>query len=137
MSRPQSKYVKVDASSPQAAGQCDRCSQWWPVRELIWQDYWAGPKLYNSQLLVCSHCYDIPNEQYRTIILEPDPPPILNSRVPNFAYEESTVLIAQFGASKGRQPYPNSQPPWGSGPQLLLCDQTGEVPLIMQYLTSS
>ena len=129
MSRPQSKYVKVDPTNPEAAGQCDRCSQWWQVRELIWQDYWAGQKLYNSQLLVCPHCYDTPNEQFRTIILPSDPPPILNARVPNFPYEEQTVRIIQFAGPR--------EPPYGAGPQTLRCLQNGETPRILQYLTSS
>lgn len=72
---------------------------------------------------------DVPNEQLRSLVLEPDPVPVLNARVPNFAYEEQTVMIAQYGGP--------DEPPWGAGPQLILCDQTGELPLILQYLTSS
>ena len=92
---------------------------------------WAGTHLYKTGALVCTTvgCLDVPQEQLRTIILPVDPPPIMNSRVPNFAYEEQTVLIAQFSGPM--------EPPQGAGPQLLLCDQTGEVALVMQYLTSS
>ena len=105
--------------------------------DLVWQYAWSGTHLYNIQVLVCrDRCYDLPNEQLRTIILPPDPPPILNARVPNFAYEEQLVLIAQQGS--GYKPtYPNDEPPWGGGPQLLLCDQSGEVPLIAQYTQDS
>jgi hypothetical protein len=50
---------------------------------------WGGTHLYNQRLLVCyDKCYDTPQEQLRTIILPPDPPPILNARPPNFAVEE-------------------------------------------------
>ena len=46
--------------------------------------------MYNTGSLVCfDRCYDIPQEQLRTIILPPDPPPVINSRVPNFTYEET------------------------------------------------
>ena len=139
MSRPQGKYVRVNPQAPEAAGVCDRCGFQFPLRELTFQTAWAGTHLYRTGALVCTTigCLDVPNEQLRTIILPPDPPPVVNSRVPNFHYEEQTVLIAQSGNGRGRQPYPNSQPPWAAGPQLMLCDQTGEVPLIMQYLTSS
>ena len=129
MSRPQAKYVTVDSGNPTGAGQCDRCGFWWNLRELIFQDQWAGQKIYNTQLLVCPKCYDIPFEQYRTIILEPDPPPLLNSRVPYFAYEESTSRITQFAG-----PF---EPPQGAGPQMLRCTQSGEQVRILQYLTSS
>ena len=138
MGRPQSKYVRVNQNSPDGAGQCDRCGRWFNLRNLTFQYEWAGTHLYNTGALVCTEggCLDRPQEQLRTIVIPPDPMPLLNARVPSFAYEEQTVLIAQNGGG-GRQPTPNSQPPWGNGPQLILCDQTGEIPLILQYLTSS
>ena len=129
MSRPQSKYVKVDPSSPQGAGQCDRCSRWWNLRELVFQDQWAGQKIYNTQLLVCPKCYDTPFEQFRTIILQPDPPPLLNSRVPDFEYSEQTARITQYAGP--------GEPPYGAGPQMLRCLQNGEQVRTLQYLTSS
>ena|ERR1700720_3521111 len=131
MSRPQSKYVRVNAQNPEGAGQCSRCGRWFQLRNLTWQMEWSGTHLYNTQKLVCVEggCLDVPQEQWRTILLQPDPPPLINARVPDFAFEERTVMIAQFGGP--------SEPPWGAGPQLLLCDQSGEIPLILQYLTSS
>ena len=129
MGRPQSKYVRVDPQNPEGAGECQRCSRWYQLRELVWQDAWGGVKLYNTQLLVCQECYDIPNENLRTIILEPDPPPLLNARVPNFAYSEQTARIIQFAG-----PF---EPPQGAGPQMLRCTQSGEQVRILQYLTSS
>lgn len=132
MSRPQSKYVRVDPSSPQAAGQCMRCGFWYPLRTLVAQDVWAGQKLFSAQLLVCTtgnRCYDFPNEQLRTIVLPPDPPPIPNARVPDFAYEENTVRVTQYSGP--------GEPPYGAGPQMLRCLQNGEQVRILQYLTSS
>jgi hypothetical protein len=138
MSRPQSKYVRVDASNPEASGQCDRCSRWRNMSDLEWQFEWSGTHLYNLRILVCREfCLDVPQEQLRTIVLPPDPPPVLNARVPNFAYEESTVIITQFATSAPKQPAPNSQPPWGTGPAQILCTQDGEMALVLQYLTSS
>lgn len=134
--RPHGKYASVDPNNPEAFGQCGRCSFWYNLRALSWQLEWAGQRIYSKQILVCERCYDRPDEQLRTIILPPDPPPLPNARVPDFAYEQQTVLIAQFH-NTGQQPAPNSQPPWGSGPGLILCDQSGEVPLLAQYLTSS
>lgn len=130
MADPLPKYAAVDADDPEAFAQCDRCGFWYNASGLTWQYEWAGMQLYNTGVLLCyNRCYDTPNEQLRTVILPPDPPPIVNARVPNFDYEEQTVMIAQFAG-------PNL-PPWGAGPQLTLCDQSGTVALVLQYLTSS
>jgi hypothetical protein len=130
MSRPQSRYTRVRPSDPEAAAQCDRCGRWFNLRSLNFQYEWAGTHLYNTGALVCTEggCLDVPQEQLRTIILPPDPPPVINARVPNFAYEEQTVRITQYAG-------PN-EPPWGAGPQMIRCLQNGETARILQYSTS-
>lgn len=88
--RPHGKYAAVDATNPEAFAQCDRCGFWYNRSDLVWQDQWSGTHLYNIGQLVCRrNCYDKPFEQLRTIILPPDPPPVLNARPPNFAYENA------------------------------------------------
>jgi hypothetical protein len=129
MGRPQSKYVRVDPGNPEGAGQCDRCSRWYQLSALQWQMEWSGVRLYNTGALVCDDCLDVPQEQFRTIILPPDPAPLVNARVPNFAYEEQTVRITEYNSPKN--------PPWGAGPQMIRCLQNGETPRILQYTTSS
>lgn len=128
--RPHGKYARVDPGNPEHFSQCERCGFWRNGSDLAPQMQWAGNHLFNTGSLVCiDRCLDIPNEQLRTIILPtPDPPPVLNARVPNFAYEEQTVRITQYGLNN---------PPWGAGPQMIRCLQNGEVPRILQYLTSS
>src|SRR6516225_7197108 len=110
--------ARVDPDNPEGFGQCDRCGFWFNLRDLQWQHEWAGVQLYNKRILVCTanNCLDVPQEQLRTIILPPDPPPLLNARVPDYAYEEQTVRITQAGPKKG-----GGNPPWGSGPQLIRC----------------
>jgi hypothetical protein len=129
MSRQQSKYVKVNPNDPSGASQCDRCGRWWNLDELTWQYNWGGNRLYNLRILVCPLCYDKPSEFLRTIILPPDPLPLLNARTPDFDYEEQTVILMQFAGPQ--------EPPWGAGPELIMCDQTGETALVIQYLTQS
>jgi hypothetical protein len=129
MSRRQANHVRVDAGNPQAAGQCDLCGRWYNHVDLRWNMEWSGTQLRNTYSLRCRECVDRPQEQLRTIILPPDPPPILNARVPNFAYEEQTVMILEYNAPQN--------PPWGAGPQTIVCLQDGETPCILQYLTSS
>jgi len=128
--RPHGKYAKVNASNPENFAQCDRCGFWRNGSDLVWQLQWSGAGIYNQRILVChDRCYDTPNEQLRTIILPSDPQPVLNARVPNFAYEEQTVRITQYAGPK--------EPPWGAGPQMVRCLQNGEIPRILQYTTSS
>lgn len=135
MADPLPKYAAVDVQNPEAWAQCDRCGFWRNRSDLTWQAEWGGMSLFNTGSLVCyDRCYDTPNDQLRTIILPPDPPPIVNARVPQFDYEEQTPIILQFGTpiSNG-----NKLPPWGAGPQTQLCDQQGVVGFVLQYLTSS
>jgi len=126
MSRPMSKHTKVDALNPQSAGQCDLCGRWWPLREMNFQSEWAGNRIFQFGSLRCWECLDVPNEQLRTIVLEPDPPPIFNSRVPFFSYEEQTVRIIEYNSP--------DNPPWGAGPAILRANQNGETERIIQYL---
>jgi len=131
MADPQPKYARVNENNPEGWAQCDRCGFWYNRSDLVWQYEWAGMQLYNTGNLVCisgNNCYDTPQEQLRTIILPPDPPPIVNARVPNFAYEEYTTIQLNIRGS-GRP----GAPPWGAGPQLNMIDQTGTAFLTYQY----
>lgn len=105
--RPHGRKARVNPQNPEAFAQCDRCGDWRNRSDLTWQMQWTGTHLYNTGALVChDRCYDIPFEQLRTIILPPDPPPVLNARPPNFAYEEAgpvqsllTATVAMGGVN--------------------------------------
>lgn len=81
--------AQVNAGAPVAQAQCDRCGFWYNRTELQWQYQWAATHIYSLGILVCKRCYDTPFEQLRTIILPPDPPPVINARPPNFTFEET------------------------------------------------
>jgi len=49
-------------------------------KELRWEFQWQGTKLQNLRHLVCRKCWDFPQQQLRTIIIPPDPRPVLNPR---------------------------------------------------------
>lgn len=87
--RPHGRRASVSTSNPVAFAQCDRCGCWVNRTGLQWQFQWSGTHLYNLGILVCEPCLDTPFEQLRTIILPPDPPPVINARPPNFTYEEA------------------------------------------------
>lgn len=127
--RPHGKYARVNENSTDAFAVCDRCGFVRNMSDLVWQVDWAGVSIVNERILVCKdRCFDSLQEQNRSIVLPPDPMPVLNARVENFAYEEHTSIIAQFAGA---------QPPWGAGPEMILCDETGEIAFVLQYLTSS
>lgn len=97
--RPHGKYAVVSVSDPEAFAQCDRCGFWYNRSELVWQTQWAGQQIFNTGVLVChARCFDTPNEQLRTIVLPPDPPPIVNARPPNFTYEETGPVQTTLSA---------------------------------------
>lgn len=97
----------ISATKPRALGICDRCGRRVNHDRLRFQYQWQGPKLQNIRILVCCECYDIPQEQLRTIVLPPDPVPIMNAR-PEFNVSDDNPLSG-IGAS------PNSYlPQYGS-----------------------
>lgn len=128
MDRPHGR-ARVDTRNPQAFGQCDLCGFWFNLDDMRDQMEWAGTRLYNTGSKRCDSCLDKPFEQFRTIILPPDPPPLQETRVPNLAYEEQTVRITQYAGL--------GEPPWGAGPATIRCLQNGITPRILQFLTSS
>lgn len=90
-------HARVNNRSPRALGICDRCGGLWNHYKLRWQVEWAGSQIQNLRQLVCPECYDIPNEQLRSIIIPPDPVPIQNPRIEPFASDESSLLATQNG----------------------------------------
>jgi hypothetical protein len=121
--------ARVNPTNPEGFGECDRCGLIYNLVDFEWQFEYAGMKLQNTHILVCDTCLDVPQPQLRTIILPPDPPPLLNARPPNYAYEEQTPLVTQFSGA--------GYPPYGAGPAMIMCDQSGEIALLMQYTTST
>jgi len=84
----QSGRARTSATNPQAFAVCDRCAIWANHVDLRWQYDWAGASLINKRILVCSNCYDNPQEQLRAIVLPADPTPIMNARVEPYAWDE-------------------------------------------------
>lgn len=134
---PAGKYVRVSPSNPEAFGICDLCGLRFNHIDLRWNFEWAGQQLWNTRSLRCWRCVDVPNETLRAIVLPPDPLPIINARIENFAYEEQTVRIFQRGGGPYQTP-PNANPPWNAGPQRVRAVQGfPNITRILQLNTSS
>lgn len=94
-------HVRVNSRSPRAAGICDRCGFPYQHNTLRWQWDFAGLRLQNLKILVCSRCYDTPNRQIGAKPVSPDPLPILNARpepftATGFSYDESNIMEQPF-----------------------------------------
>ena len=72
--------ARANPRNQEAMGECDRDGPWWPLSKLTRQFQWAGSGLRDTGYLVCPRCLDRPFEQYRTLILPPDPVPKINPR---------------------------------------------------------
>ncbi len=88
--RPTSRF-NVNSEAPRARGVCDRCGQHWQHNKLTWQFEWVGPKLQNLRFLVCPECYDKPQQNIRTIVIPPDPIPIMNARPENYVQDDNPL----------------------------------------------
>lgn len=89
--------ARVNARKPEAQGVCDRCNLNYSLRDLKWQFQFQGMQLQNLRILVCDICLDIPQPQLRTIILPPDPVPVMNARPENYRAEVPSYISTLTG----------------------------------------
>lgn len=118
--RPHGRRASVNPGNPEAFAVCDRCGFWYNRSALQWQYQWSGTHIYSLGILVCDICYDTPFEQLRTIILPPDPPPVINARPPNYTFEEGSgpaqgILAATVSAGARALPLRAADGPALSG----------------------
>lgn len=85
----------ASATRPEAWGQCDRCNRTYLHKNLTFQKKWQGIQLANLFILVCWECYDKPQENIRTLIIPPDPVPIMNARPEQYDQEVPSFLMTE------------------------------------------
>lgn len=98
-------HVRISRSKPQAQGVCDRCGRWFNHKDLMWQFDWVGARLQNLRILICQPCRDKPQENIRTIILPPDPMPIMNPRPESFPSDNNPISGIGYDPA-GNFPHP-------------------------------
>jgi hypothetical protein len=86
--------------------------------QLSWQLQWSGAKLQNLRLFVCRQCLDSPQAALKTIIIPPDPLPVLNPRPEQYAVTVPNFLSAQDGTNLTTE----------SGDNLIWEDETTPLP---------
>src|SRR5215472_6812977 len=103
--RPHPRRASVNPRSPRGWGTCDRSGFITNHEKLAWQFDWRGAQLVNLKILVAPDMLDKPQRQLGTIILPPDPEPILNARPEPYTMEEGSAfaLVQQAAASSVNQ----------------------------------
>lgn len=98
--RPHPRYASSDPHAG-AWATCDDCGFVWNHPRLDWQREWAGFTIINKHALVCPRCLDVPNEQLRTLVLPPDPDPVLNARPEQYSVDEDFLPLVTEPAYPG------------------------------------
>lgn len=89
--RPHPRRARTDPSAPSAWGTDDRSGFVGNARDLRPQMEWAGTRLVNTRILVFEDEYDQPQRQLGTLVLPPDPLPVMNARPEQYAIDEQPV----------------------------------------------
>lgn len=102
--------ARVSTTKPQAFATCDRCGLLYNLVDLRWQFGWRGMQLKNTQVLVCTvTCLDKPQEQLRTIVIPPDPVPVINARPePYLVDERPSNRVTTAGSIRVATNYPRN-----------------------------
>ena len=84
--------ARISSRNPQAAAVCDRCGLVYNHVDLRKQPFWAGAAEVTKNILVCSACFDAPQQNgRRAIVLPQDPPPVINPRVQDYVTASGNI----------------------------------------------
>ncbi len=107
------RRTSTDPTAPEAWATDDRSGFVGNHKNLRWQFEWAGLKLINKRILVFEDQYDEPQRQLGTIILPPDPLPVMNARVEQYLIDEQPVSTRYTMDGRVRvthyRPYPQER----------------------------
>jgi hypothetical protein len=90
--RPRPKRAMVNPGNPRAWATCQGCGLINNLHRLQWQYEWTGPQLFNTRVLRCELCINKPNELLRTIVIPPDPDPLVYALPENYGVDEAPGL---------------------------------------------
>ena len=98
--RPHPRRARTDPRSPRAWATSDRNGMISNHENLCWQFEWAGTQLINKHILVSEDELDIPQRQLGTIIIPPDPVPIMNARPEQYYIDEYAGILFEIPRPK-------------------------------------
>lgn len=95
------RRAEVDPHNPRGWFSSDRNGHIGNLYRAKWQFEYRGSKLINTRILVHEDELDVPQRQLGTIVIPPDPLPLINARPENYAIDEEPVstryTIDKFG----------------------------------------
>lgn len=95
--RPHPRSADVDPDNLSAWSTSDRNGFITNHRKMRWQWDWNGPQLINKRILVDQDELDIPQEQLRSIVIPPDPNPLMNARPEPYTIDETDFRTTSGG----------------------------------------
>lgn len=102
--RPHPRRARTNPNSPRAWGTSDRNGMINNHQNLVWQWDWAGQTMINKRILVNPDELDKPQRQLGTIVLSPDPLPVMNARVEPYAIDELWSVMMEGSNEHGSIP---------------------------------
>ena len=97
--RPHPKRASTNPSNPAAWATSDRSGFVVNHKDMAWQREWAGNQIINKRILVHPSELDKLQEQFRSLVLPPDPVPIMNARPEPYSIDESGPVMTQLTAN--------------------------------------
>lgn len=92
---PENDGVPLNDRHPRAISICDYCGRAWHRDELILQREYAGMGLISLGFLVGRCCLDKPQAQLKSLVLPPDPVPVVNPRPENYQLDSGLQGFSQ------------------------------------------
>lgn len=98
------KRTLVDPNNPRAWGTDDRSGFVGNHEDMVWQWDWAGPSIIKKNVLIYPDQLDKPQRQLGSLVLPPDPVPVLNARVEPYPIDERWSTMAEGSNQHGAIP---------------------------------
>ncbi len=86
------RRAAVDPTNPAGWGSSDRDGMVGNLKNMVFQHEWRGPRIINTRILIHEDELDEPQRQLGSpALLGPDPVPLKNARIENYAIDEYPV----------------------------------------------
>lgn len=100
-------HAQISARAPRALAICQRCGFMFNLDDLQWQwDWQQGPRLKNLRYKVCRTCLDKPQENGRTVVLPPDPVPVMYPLPENYVAADNPLSYLGYNVASNFLPQP-------------------------------
>jgi hypothetical protein len=94
--RPHPKRARTNSRYPQAWATSDSSGFVGNHIDMAWQYDYNGTQLFNKRILRFRDELDTPQQQFRALVLPPDPVPIMNARPEPYSIDEAGPVTTQI-----------------------------------------